>query len=634
MGVLNEYSFEGGTNGGAATTTTTSSSSILTGAFTHQNSATMVGSLGLQVNYTTSANCRFTVAANPIQRMTFWVKIPNTSAGQTQRTFASVRYSSGVIGRFWASYATGATATIYFVPAASGIATLLGTVTTGTYYRVAAWFVVATSTTGSFHVRIFDASNSQVGSDIDVTNANLGTVSIEAYDLGSLGSFAEAPQFQFDGLRTEDNATGYLAAMAATNTGPTADAGPDQWGIPAGATVQLDGTASTDSDGTIVSYAWSQTAGTTVTLSSASDATPTFTTPSGAGEVLTFQLTVTDNGAETATDTVDIAVLGTLGSLTTYDLDGTNGATATLASTGATTNANGANITHSSTYAVSGPTGLKFDCTNNNTLLRFATSANLGLSWSLWAWIPTLQSGATGRTLLTVRHASGVIGRLQANYVSASSVTLVFVPNAGGSVTLGTFTSGLRYRLAMWAALNTTNSGRIGFRAYNSSGNQVGSDVIGVSLNLGTANIEGIDVGVVGAYAEQIVWGMDTLLTQPGTLTFLSDTNAAPILSVSSNTNKLFPGELATLTATASDSDGTIASLNWSSTGGTLSGSGTTRTLLAPPLLNDVVATVTVSATDDLGSTTAAAVTITLKASMSKVYNGTSWVPLVEHLIQ
>lgn len=632
MGVLNEYSFEGGTNGGSATTATTGASSVLAGAFTHQSSAAKIGSLGLQVSFTTNANCRFPVTANLTQRTTFWVKIPNMSAGQTQRTFASVRSASGVIGRFWATYASASTATVYFVPAASGTATLLGTVSTGVYTRVAAWFVVAATSTGAFHVRLFDASDVQIGSDTDITNANMGTANIEAYDIGSLGSFAEAPQFQFDGLRTEDGASGYLAAMSLSNTAPTANAGPDQWGIAAGSTVQLDGTDSIDTDGTIASYAWSQTAGTTVSLSSASDPTPTFTAPSNSGEVLTFQLLVTDNAGGTATDSVDIAVLGTIGSVTTYNFDGSDGATATLGSTGATTIANAGGITHAASYAVSGTTGLKFDATNSNTLVRFATAANTGASWSLWAWVPTLQSGATSRTLLTLRYASGVIGRFQASYVTASTVSLAFVPSAGGSVTLGTFTSGTRYRFAMWAALNTTSTGRIGFRAYNTSGTQVGSDVVGTGLNLGSAAIEGLDLGVVGTYTEQIVWGTDTLQTQTGILTYLSDTNIAPSVSVSSSSSTLFPGETATITAVISDSDGTIVSTNWSTTAGSLSGSGSTRTLLAPPLLNDQAATVTVSATDNLGAITVATATITLKASMSKMYDGTTWVPLVERL--
>lgn len=103
----------------------------------------------------------------------------------------------------------------------------------------------------------------------------------------------------------------YPAVTASANIPPTANAGIDQSGIAAGATVQLDGSASTDGDGTIVSYAWAQTGtGTAVILTGASTATPSFTAPTTASnQTLTFELTVTDDNAATNTDTVTVDVL-------------------------------------------------------------------------------------------------------------------------------------------------------------------------------------------------------------------------------------------------------------------------------------------------------------------------------------
>jgi len=81
------------------------------------------------------------------------------------------------------------------------------------------------------------------------------------------------------------------------NQQPTADAGPDQ-SVKSGATVVLDGTGSSDPDGTVAGYAWSQTdaTGIAVTLSSNSVAKPTFAAPAvDSTTIFVFSLTVTDN---------------------------------------------------------------------------------------------------------------------------------------------------------------------------------------------------------------------------------------------------------------------------------------------------------------------------------------------------
>ena len=89
------------------------------------------------------------------------------------------------------------------------------------------------------------------------------------------------------------------------NQPPTAAAGPDQV-VNAAAAVVLNGSGSLDTDGTIVSYLWEQTAGTGVVLSG-SGASRSFTAPSTAA-TLTFRLTVTDDDGATGTDTVTVTV--------------------------------------------------------------------------------------------------------------------------------------------------------------------------------------------------------------------------------------------------------------------------------------------------------------------------------------
>lgn len=92
----------------------------------------------------------------------------------------------------------------------------------------------------------------------------------------------------------------------ASNQPPVANAGADQT-VASGATVTLNGSASSDPDGSVASFQWIQTSGAGVALSAASSAQASFTAPNvSASSTLTFSLTVTDNSGATAI--VQIAV--------------------------------------------------------------------------------------------------------------------------------------------------------------------------------------------------------------------------------------------------------------------------------------------------------------------------------------
>lgn len=107
-----------------------------------------------------------------------------------------------------------------------------------------------------------------------------------------------------DGISFNEVAVG--APVGSGNLAPLAGAGPDQ-SVPARANVTLDGTGSFDAQGSPLTYAWTQTAGTPVTLSSTTAARPTFRAPS-TDTTLRFSLVVNDGIASSVAATVTVAV--------------------------------------------------------------------------------------------------------------------------------------------------------------------------------------------------------------------------------------------------------------------------------------------------------------------------------------
>jgi len=149
-----------------------------------------------------------------------------------------------------------------------------------------------------------------------------GTITSYAWAFGDGGtSTLQNPS------RTYQTAGSYTATLTVTDNGgaqgsatvaitvqqgnrpPIANAGADQTNRDPGATITLNGTASLDPDGGTLTYQWTQTAGTAVTLTGANTATPSFVTPLRITATYTFTLAVTDNGspAASAQDTVNVS---------------------------------------------------------------------------------------------------------------------------------------------------------------------------------------------------------------------------------------------------------------------------------------------------------------------------------------
>lgn len=157
-------------------------------------------------------------------------------------------------------------------------------------------------------------------------NPSNGSVAVNTVD----GSITYTPAENYFGL---DSFTYYVPdpggalsdpatvtiTINSVNDAPVADAGPDQT-VDERTKVTLNGSGSTDVDDGIDSYLWNQTGGPPVELSDPGSATPVLTAPGVGpqGEVLTFELTVSDKAGESDTDTVTITVSNVL---VTGDID-------------------------------------------------------------------------------------------------------------------------------------------------------------------------------------------------------------------------------------------------------------------------------------------------------------------------
>ncbi|MDE1818959.1 MAG: hypothetical protein KGI19_10210 [Thaumarchaeota archaeon] len=113
--------------------------------------------------------------------------------------------------------------------------------------------------------------------------------------------------FTFKTSLTDSNTATVSISVARVNYPPVANAGTNN-NVKPNTMVTLDGSASMQPNGDVLTYSWIQTSGIPVTLSDKSTVKPTFTAPSvTANSILTFVVTVTD-GISSKSDTSSVTI--------------------------------------------------------------------------------------------------------------------------------------------------------------------------------------------------------------------------------------------------------------------------------------------------------------------------------------
>lgn len=311
--VLIQNTFDGGSSGttiseinsGGASGTPFTLVEIITGATcTFQSTAAKHGSRGARITGSGAhAFVQHDIEANAKLSTRFYVSFPSapTVTCQLYTPRSVVNYIGGI------NITTALKLQVTNV-AGTPVFTTTAALTANTYYRIEISHFVATATTGAIQFKYFVGDSTTAVESFTTTTADLGTSNIINYRLGKINNGGSTPM-DLDSITFNIGSTTLLGPHVDLNIPPNANAGGGAADVEPGTVITLTGSASTDPDGSISTYAWSQTTGPTVTLSG-SGSNRTFTAPyTTAGTVLGFQLTVTDNLGATSTATVSYTIL-------------------------------------------------------------------------------------------------------------------------------------------------------------------------------------------------------------------------------------------------------------------------------------------------------------------------------------
>lgn len=296
-------------------------------------------------------------------------------------------------------------------------------------------------------------------------------------------------------LRVTDNsgdtaiADVIITVNSAINQPPTANAGADQSITLPTSSATLTGSG-TDPDGTIVSYAWSQTFGTAATITSPSSASTTITGMTTTG-IRRFLLTVTDNNGAIGSDEVQITVNPAANTPPTADAGTDQIITLPISTTTLTGSGSdpGGSITGYLWTQVGGTEATINDPTSATTTISGLTTSGV----RTFRLTVTDNAGDTGYDDVVITSNSPtyqkvIPGRIEAESFDNSFGGIAIVPTTDATGIYEVTGIMIGYYMDYNVTVNTTGLYRVGFRAASPQNFSKFNILLG-NLKLGSVNI-------------------------------------------------------------------------------------------------------------------------------------------------